>query len=183
MKPRRTLISVIPQAGALWLLLVMAASSTATPPSPTPNLAALIECRQRVADFAQIFPASHDPLKSVALGWRPLPSSNPFMTEFALLRPIAIFGHMTHQIAFSGGSIMAVLDLADPHPLAKSLHLVPAVDNADKVMFGRELLSRDTTNPATGIPAIESIVLNVATVHTHPGKTLVGCNYSLDDPD
>ena len=183
MKPRRSQISAVSQAGALWLLAMAASSAATPPPSPTPDLAALIECRQRVADFAQIFPASHDPLKSVALGWRPLPASNPFMTEFALLHPITIFGHMTHQIAFSGGSIMAILDLADPHPLAKTLQLTPAVDNADTVMFGRELLSRDTTNPATGKPAIESIVLNVATVHSHPGKTLVGCNYSLDDPD
>lgn len=182
MTRKPTVLTGLQHVLALWPLLLLAGHWSAAA-APRPDLAALIECRQHVADFAQVFPYSQSPLKSVSLGWRPLPVKNPFMTEFTLLHPITIFGHPTQQIAFSGGSIMAILDLADPHPLAKQLQLNPAVDKADKVLFGRELVSRDTTDPSTGKPAIESIVLNVSTVHSHPGKTLVGCNYSLDEPD
>ena len=182
MRRNLTVLTRIGRAFALWPVLLLGGYWPAAA-TPRHDLAALIECRQSVADFAQIFPYSQSPLKSVSLGWRPLPVKNPFMTEFTLLHPITIFGHPTQQIAFSGGSIMAILDVADPHPLAKQLQLNPAIDTADKVLFGRELVSRDTTNPSTGKAAIESIVLNVSTVHSHPGKTLVGCNYSLDDPD
>lgn len=56
------------------------------------------------------------------------------------------------------------------------------MDNADKVMYGRELVSEDTTNPKTGEAMIESIVLSVSNVKSHPGKTVVGCGYSLDLP-
>ena len=30
---------------------------------------------------------------------------------------------------------------------------------------------------------IESAVINVSNVDSHPGKTLAGCSYSLDPPD
>ena len=56
------------------------------------------------------------------------------------------------------------------------------MDTPDKFMAGRELVSRDVTDPKTGEPMIESIILSLSTVKTHPGKTLAGCTYSLDLP-
>ncbi len=49
-------------------------------------------------------------------------------------------------------------------------------------MAGREVVARDVTDPRTGEPMIESIILSVSTVQSHPGKTLAGCTYSLDLP-
>ena len=35
-----------------------------------------------------------------------------------------------------------------------------------------------------GLPGwIESAVINVSNVDSHPGKTLAGCSYSLDPPE
>ena len=146
----------------------------------TIDLAALIECRKSLSDFHYLAPALTDPLQAVALGWRPLPQANLFMTEFALTRPITVFGVATDHIAFAGNSILAVLDLPDPRPLAQRLELETAIDTPDKAMFGKELVSEEETDAGTGTTFIRSVVLNVSNVASHPGKTLVGCSYSLD---
>ena len=157
----------------------VAASADRLDPSRI-DLPALIECRRQLADFHYLAPALVEPLQAVALGWRPLPQANLFMTEFMLNTPISVFGHSTDHIAFTGDSIIAILDLADPRPLAKQLELETAVDTPAKAMFGKELRSHEQHNEASGITLIDSVVLNVSNVSSHPGKTLVGCSYIMD---
>lgn len=149
----------------------------------TPDLPALIECRGDIGGLTALAPALEDPLKAVALGWQPLPQANMFMTEYRLASPIRVFGHDSDHIAFSGGSVMAILDLPDPRPLAKELALETAIDTPAKAMFGKELRSEETRDVDSGKVLIESVVLNVSNVASHPGKTLVGCSYSLDLPE
>ncbi len=147
------------------------------------DLPALIECRQGVAEQAALAPLLADPLKAVAQGLQPLPQGNQFMSEFRLASPITVFGQQTERVAVAGASVMAVLDQADPRPLAKRLALETGYDQDGKFMAGRELVSRDVTDPKTGEAQIESIILSVSTVASHPGKTLAGCTYSLDLPE
>ncbi|MFG6111417.1 hypothetical protein [Stenotrophomonas nematodicola] len=162
----------------LGLLALLPAAAPAAPL----DLAALIECRQGLTDYSAVAPVVADPLKAVAAGLQPLPQSNQFMSEFRLATPLTVFGQRTEYVAVAGASIMAILDLADPRPLARSLALEDGVDTPDKFMAGRELVSRDVTDPRTGEPMIESVILSLSTVKTHPGKTLAGCTYSLDLP-
>lgn len=164
---------------ALPLLLASFASTASAAPLDLP---ALIECRQGVAEHAALAPLLADPLKAVAQGLQPLPQGNQFMSEFRLANPITVFGQQTERVALAGASVMAVLDQADPHPLAKRLELETGYDQDGKFMAGREVVSRDVTNPRTGEAQIESIILSVSTVASHPGKTLAGCTYSLDLP-
>lgn len=159
---------------------VPAATARAAPPVGPPDLPALIECRGELPQFHALAPALEDPLRAVALGWRPLPQVNLFLTEFKLSAPITVFGHASDHIAFSGNSVLAILDLPDPRPLAAQLALETAIDTPAKAMFGKELRSTEIVDPDTGTPLIESLVLNVSNVDSHPGKTLVGCSYSLD---
>lgn len=147
------------------------------------DLAALVECRGDLGQLAALAPALEDPLKAVALGWQPLPQANMFMTEYRLASPIRVFGHESAHIAFSGGGVIALLDLPDPRPLAKQLALETAIDTPAKAMFGKEVRSEETLDPASGKALIDSAVLNVSNVSSHPGKTLVGCSYSLDLPE
>lgn len=149
---------------------------------PRVDLPALIQCQAGVEDFHALAPILEDPLKAVALGWRPLPQANLFMTEYVLTTPIEVFGHPSDRIAFSGSGIVAVLDLPDPRPLARQLELETGVDTPSKVMFGREVRSDDVVDAATGTTLIESVILSVSNVTSHPGKTLAGCSYSLDRP-
>jgi hypothetical protein len=162
---------------ALWLPL------TATARDPRPDLAALIECRGDLGQLAALAPVLEDPLKAVALGWEPLPQANMFMSEYRLLAPIRVFGHDTQYIAFSGGGVAALLDLPDPRPLAKQLELETAIDTPAKAMFGKEVRSDEVHDSATGKVLIDSAVLNVSNVSSHPGKTLAGCSYSQDLPE
>ena len=151
-------------------------------PTP-PAMAALVECRGELAQFQALEPALGDPLRAVALGWRPLPQANLFLTEFVLLAPISVFGHTTDHIAFSGDSVLAIIDLPDPRPLARELELETGIDTPAKAMFGKEVRSVEAVDPQTGEALIESMVLAVSNVDSHPGKTLVGCSYSVDRED
>ncbi|HBN53025.1 MAG TPA: hypothetical protein DD456_02980 [Stenotrophomonas sp.] len=166
----------------LFPLLFAALSPAAALADPAIDLPALIECRQGVSDFAALAPIAADPLKAVALGWRPLPQGNLFMNEYMLNTPVTVFGHSADHIAMAGSSIVAILDLADPRPLAKTLELDTGYDADGKFMAGRELLSRDVIDARTGEALIESVILSVSNVKSHPGKTLAGCTYSLDIP-
>ncbi len=174
---------------ALMLPLPLFAQATAVPGNAASegkldhariDLPALIECRKQLAEFHYLAPALSDPLQAVALGWRPLPQANLFMTEFILNTPITVFDHATDHIGFTGDSIIAVLDLPDPRPLAKKLALETAIDTPTKAMFGKELVSIEEPSAEAGVTFIRSVVLNVSNVASHPGKTLVGCSYSLD---
>ena len=151
-------------------------------PAPLPDLAALLECRLGYEDFMAYMPVLQDPLKAVALGWRPLPQANPFMLEYRLNTPVTLFGRQSDHIAFAGDGVVAVLDLADPRVLARELQLETGVDTPRKAIFGLEARAGEVVGP-DGVPGwIESAVINVSNVDSHPGKTLAGCSYSLDPP-
>lgn len=164
----------------LLFALALALPLSAAAQDAAPDLPALIECRGDTGRFAALAPALEDPLKAVAWGWQPLPQANMFMTEYRLAAPIRVFGHDSDHIAFAGGSVMALLDLPDPRPLARQLELETAIDTPAKAMFGRELRSEEIHDADAGRVLVESAVLNVSNVASHPGKTLVGCSYSLD---
>ncbi|KRG69848.1 hypothetical protein ABB29_08235 [Pseudoxanthomonas dokdonensis] len=152
------------------------------PPTLDPaqvDLARLISCQDTPENFLPLAIAIQDPLQAVALGWRPLPQANMFMSEYLLNQPITVLGHRTDHIAFAGSSVMAVLDLPDPRPLARQLQLETALDTPEKAMFGKEVLSEPFID-GDGKAQVRSMILNVSNVTSHPGKTLLGCTYSID---
>lgn len=187
LSPARTATSALLR---IALLLALAAPAVADNPPATRqappfepakvDLARLISCQDQPESFLSLAIAVQEPLTAVSLGWRPLPQANMFMTEYALNRPVTVFGHRSDHIAFAGSAVMAVLDLPDPRPLAKQLELETAVDTPEKAMFGKELLSEEFSDPKTGKAMVRSAVLSVSNVTSHPGKTLVGCTYSID---
>ena len=172
----------------ILLALLLATATQAAHAEDAPHaidLPALIECRASHADFVALAPLLEDPLKAVAAGWQPLPQANMFMTEFRLARPVHAFGHDADRIAFTGTGIVAVLDLPDPRPLAKELDLETAYDTPQKFMSGKEVRSDDAVR-ADGKAIIDSAVISVSNVGSHPGKTLAGCSYSqelLEEPE
>ena len=161
---------------------VAAAADGAATKAAAPDLSALIECRLGHADFMAYMPVLQDPLKAVALGWRPLPQSNPFMVEYRLNAPVTVFGRSSDHIAFAGEGVVAVLDLPDPRVLARELRLETAIDTPQKVLAGKEARATVLDGPDGSPGWVETAVINVSTVDSHPGKTLAGCSYSLDPP-
>ncbi|WP_434025925.1 hypothetical protein [[Pseudomonas] boreopolis] len=171
-----------PLLAALGLAFA-AGTCAAAEPATAPDLSALIECRQDIAAYAHgIVPVLNDPAAAEALGWQALPRSNPFMSEFRLPAPVAAFGASSDHLVVSGGTIMLLLDGPDPRTLAKRLQLETGVDTPEKFMAGREVASRDVVTPGTGEKMVESVILSVSDVRSHPGKTLAGCTYDLDKP-
>ncbi len=160
-----------------------AQAADAAAPAAPPDLSALLECRLGHAGFAAYLPVLQDPLKAVALGWRPLPQSNPFMLEYRLNTPVSVFGRTSDHIAFAGDGVVAVLDLAEPRVLARELQLETGVDTPEKAIFGREARASEVAGPDGRPGWIDSAVINVSNVDSHPGKTLTGCSYSLDPPE
>lgn len=169
------------------LLAATAGTALADPTTATqrPDLDALLECRSDVAHFAALVGPVDDPLKAVALGWAPQPRGNPFMAEYRLNTRAQAYGYHSDWLAISGGTVMLVIDQqqASPQALASALELEVVVDEDGKFMAGRELVSRDRPDPDSGQMLIESAVLGVSTVDSHPGKLLLGCTYSLDVPE
>ena len=176
----------MPRSALLALSLLACATHARAGDAPESiDLPALIECRASHADFVALGPLLGNPLKAVAAGWQPLPQANMFMSEFRLVRPARVFGHDADRIAFTGTGIVAVLDLPDPRPLAKQLDLETAYDTPEKFMSGKEVRSDDAVR-ADGKAIIDSAVISVSNVGSHPGKTLAGCSYSqelLEEPE
>lgn len=152
-----------------------------------PDLAALIECRADYPALLALLPVLEQPLRAVALGWRPQAQSNAFMIEYRLNAPISVFGRQTDHIAFAGDAVIGVLDLDDPRTLARELALETGIDTPTKALFGREISVTALPVDADGQDWEESAILNVSNVDSHPGKTLAGCSYSRSpvetDPD
>jgi hypothetical protein len=160
-------------AALLALALSTMSATTAAQDAVAPDLPALIECRATYEAFMGLVPVQADPLAAVSLGWRPQPQANLFMVEYQLNTPIEVFGHRTTHI-------LAVLDLEDPRVLARELQLETGIDTPEKVLFGLEVRAEEVAG-ADGQPAwIDSAVINVSNVDSHPGKTLAGCSYSRD---
>ena len=162
-----------------------AAGHVAVQTDQRPALDALLECQAGVEAFATLVGPVDEPLQAVALGWAPQPRSNPFMAEYRLNTPARAFGHGSDWLAIAGGTVMLVLDQAQisPQALASALSLEVVVDENGKFMAGREVVSRDRPDLEAGQVLIESAVLGVSTVDSHPGKLLLGCTYSLDAPE
>ena len=161
---------------------VAAAADGAATKAAAPDLSALIECRLGHADFMAYMPVLQDPLKAVALGWRPLPQSNPFMVEYRLNAPVTVFGRSSDHIAFAGEGVVAVLDLPDPRVLARELQLETAIDTPQKVLAGKEARATVLDGPDGSPGWVETAVITASNVDSHPGQTLAGCSYSLDAP-
>jgi hypothetical protein len=109
--------------------------------------------------------------------------ANPMLKTYALKAPLTVFGRQTRLIAFSSSGPMAVLDEADPHPLARELGVEPAVDTPGKFLGEREISASSEKGGAGGMTFNSRVALNVSTVTSHPGKTLAGCSYVIDMVD
>lgn len=106
-------------------------------------------------------------------------SANPMLRVYALKTPLTVFGRQTRQIAFASSGPLAVLDEADPHPLARELGVETVVDIPGKFLGERKIAASSEKDAGTGMTIKSRVALNVSTVTSHPGKTLAGCSYVI----
>ncbi len=162
-------------AAVLLASLSYLPSAGARRPAPAVDLSALVECRAGVPDYGALaFKIVGDPALPKAMGWVEVEQSNPFLREYQLPKVIKVFGYKTTHIAFGSAALLAILDGVAPKALAAKLGLEDASPGAGKVIFAKTI-KEEKDDLATTI-----IRLNVSTVDSHPGKTLVGCEYRVD---
>lgn len=174
-----------------WPLMLLLVPAAMADPAPVGNesdegvfdpasvdLVRLISCEALHTDYFELAMALQEPANIAAIGWHKIPQDNTYLSEYALSRPIIVFGHETSRIAFASSGILAVLDLPDPHPLASELGLKAAIDVPGKAMFAKERFR--SKEALTSVTVTRTIALNVSNVTSHPGKTLAGCSYRID---
>jgi hypothetical protein len=140
-------------------------------------------------------------------GWKKVKSPNLMMSEYQLLAPVEVApGYTTDRIAFTSSAVLAILDLADPAPLAQAEKIEnqmdpqPFFDDLVKegiatkeqimaeVKFRKFLGERIVIDKSERDEALQMMVrtkvsVSLSTVTTHPGKTLYGCAYSTSFDD
>jgi hypothetical protein len=148
------------------------------------DLAKLVECTSYDVPSYNGFamwltgPESVEAMKR--MGITELPSDNLMLREFKLEKPIIVFGRQTDRVAFAPSGPLAVLDEADPHPLAKQLGVTATVDTPGKFLGEKEIVSSKEQLENSDTVLHSRITLNISTVDNHPGKTLAGCSYSIE---
>ncbi|MCA0035194.1 hypothetical protein [Mesorhizobium sp. B263B2A] len=143
------------------------------------DLAALIECRADVPAYNGFaFWLAGEPGAADRLGWKEVPSGNPFLRQYQLPAPVHVFGRETGTVVFTATGPMAVLEGIAAPDLAWQIGAPATVSSPDK--FLGEKVVAESTEDTGGVSLATRITLNVSTVESHPGKTLAGCSYALD---
>ncbi|MBB3567643.1 hypothetical protein [Rhizobium sp. BK491] len=170
---------------AAFLLSAPASHAATTQDDPSKiDLAKVIECTTydvpSYNNFALWLTGPESAKAMKQFGMSELPSDNPFLREFQLSLPATVFGRRTNRVVFTSTGPLAVLDEADPHSLAKQLGVTASVDQPNKFLGEKVILSHKDQQANSDTVLETRISLNVSTVDTHPGKTLAGCSYSIE---
>ena len=148
------------------------------------DLAKLIECTTydvpSYNNFALWLSGPESTKAMKQLGVSELPSDNPFLREFQLSTPVTVFGRRTNRIVFTSTGPLAVFDEANPFPLAKQLDVTASIDQPNKFLGEKVILSHKDQQANSDTVLETRILLSVSTADTHPGKTLAGCSYSIE---
>ena len=167
---------------AMALAFPVAAQETEDFDPATVDLAKLVECRTydvpSYNGFAFWLAGTDGAEAREHLGLTEVKTDNFLLKQYRLAAPISVFGRTTRLVAFNSSGPLAVLDEADPHPLAQQLEIEPAIDVPNKFL-GEKVISE--TNETVGDTRFGMrVTLNVSTVSSHPGTTLAGCSYRLE---
>ncbi|WP_165184899.1 hypothetical protein [Caulobacter soli] len=179
---RRSLCVALLGAACLAPVSALAADTEIDP--ATLDLAKLIECRTYdVPSYNALafwLVGDEGAQARAHFGLTEEKTDNFMLKAYALKAPLTVFGRQTRHIVFNSSGPMAVLDEADPHPLAKQLEIQPAIDQPGKFLGEREISTTTDKGKAGGFTYKTRITLNVSTVTSHPGKTLAGCSYTFE---
>ena len=142
------------------------------------ELSAMIECRLKAETYnAFALWLTGEPGAIESLGWTEIAGVNPFLREFQLPAPVAVFGRSTSVVAFTATGPLGVFDGVTPAEIAAPLGVVALVDTPEKFLGEKVVL--EESEEVDGLRYETRVTLNVSTVDTHPGKVFAGCSYSI----
>lgn len=143
------------------------------------ELVKVLGCQASRADYLRLANAVTEiyydkPAQPALKGWSKAKDDNAFVAMFDLPEAVTVHGRPTRQLMMAGEGILAVLDGDIADKLAGELKLAPAGEPLAGHIRVREVRSEDL-----GDGVAVKIVQTVSTITTHPGKTMVGCEYRM----
>lgn len=177
--------SVAASALALALVLPLTASAAEAPyrdaAQVRAELAKIVTCEATREEFMRmgsaLTPLYYDKPEEVQpalAGWRNAKDANTFVAIFEMPEPIKVYGHSTKQVMMAGEGLLAVIDGDVADALSKQFKLKPSDEPLAKHIRTREL-----RREALGDGIDATVTQTVSTLSTHPGKTMVGCEYKM----
>ena len=140
-----------------------------------------IECRLDPGTYTGFaFALDSEEAGYKARGWKKQDSGNSFLAQYRLPEPVTVAGQATRTIVFSSSAIMALLD-GDPSSFAAAEKIDNAVPGGAKFLGERLVHSESET--AEGMKITSTVKRVLSNVTSHPGKTLLGCSYTLEIED
>ncbi len=148
----------------------------------TVDVADVIQCKisaPHYVGFIMAFTLDGEPGSWDKRGWKKVDPKNAWLTQYRLPAPINVFGYKTDNVVFTNSGMLAVLDIAEPHAIAaqNGVEIWPA---ATRYMGEKILEEKEAVESELGMKIKTKISLNISTVTSHPGKTLIGCSYTTD---
>lgn len=114
------------------------------------------------------------------LGWEKIDSGNPMLAEYRLPQPISAFGTTTDRIAFASSVVLAVLPGVSAPDVAKALDVENMLPGGSKFL-GEHIVNETMVDDADlGMRFTYTVAQSVSTVDSHPGATLAGCSYRVE---
>jgi len=143
------------------------------------DAAKIVTCEAKREQFMRmgdaLTPLYYDkPAQPALAGWRKVEDKNTFVVMFDLPEPIKVYGHSTKRLMMVSESLFAVLDGDFADALSKQLKLV-----ASDEPLARHIRTRELRREALGDGVDATVTQTISTLTTHPGKTMVGCEYKM----
>lgn len=137
-------------------------------------------------------------------GWKKLKGANAFMDEWQLPKSVLVTGNTsTSRIGLTSTGLVAILDVADPKPLAAAEKIENQADpeallkalvdegsmtaeqarqipRGIKFMGERTLVDASDYDEKLNMTFHSTIKRIISNKPSHPGKTLYGCAYKID---
>lgn len=144
------------------------------------ELVKVLTCQASRAEFERfgsaLTPIYYEkPAQPALAGWSLVKGENAFVAAFNLPKPVTVYGHTATQVMMPANALMAVLDGDHVAALSAELKLAPSTEPLAKHIRTRTVRVQPIGD---GIEA--TIVQTVSTITSHPGKTLVGCEYRMN---
>lgn len=143
------------------------------------ELGKILSCQAKRADFMRMGSALTDvyyekPAQPALAGWSKVKDANAFVVLLNMPEPITVYGHPTRQLMMAGEGVLAVLDGDLVDALSAELKLAPS-----REPLAGHIRTRELSREALGDGVEATITQTVSTITSHPGKTLVGCEYRM----
>ncbi|QWP75521.1 hypothetical protein J5226_18155 [Lysobacter sp. K5869] len=143
------------------------------------ELVKVLTCQAKRDEFMRVgnalTPLYYDkPAQPALAGWRKAKDANTFVTIFDMPEAITVYGHSTKQVMMVGEGLLAVVDGDVADALSKQLKL-----KASDEPLARHIRVREISRETLGDGIDTTVTQTVSTITSHPGKTMVGCEYKM----